>query len=131
MLGGAAVPAQWLAWLLPAGRILFVSYFIAMGLSHLLNYGEHSRVLDRKGMPLPHAATVLTIVTMVGGGALLLTGWHARIGALLLFFIIFPAPFFLHRFWKETDAYMRLSEFAHLMKDLSLAGAALVFFAIS
>jgi hypothetical protein len=43
-----------------------------------------------------------------------------------LFGIIFPAPFFLHHFWKETDAYTRLSEFAHFIKDLSLAGAALL-----
>jgi uncharacterized membrane protein YphA (DoxX/SURF4 family) len=52
--------------------------------------------------------------------------WYTRIGAILLFCIIFPAPFFLHRFWNETDSYTRLSEFAHLMKDLSLAGAALL-----
>lgn len=50
---------------------------------------------------------------------------HGWIGSALLFGIIFPAPFFLHRFWNETDPYMRLSEFAHWMKDLSLAGAAL------
>jgi len=29
--------------------------------------------------------------------------------AALLFGIIFPAPFFLHHFWNETDSYTRLS----------------------
>ncbi len=108
------------------GRILFVSYFIAMGMSHLLNFREHSALLKRKGVPLPRAATLLTVVMMVTGGLFVLFDWHGWIGSALLFGIIFPAPFFLHRFWNETDSYMRLSEFAHMLKDLSLAGAAIL-----
>ena len=119
---------QSLSWLLLLGRVLFVTYFISMGMSHLVHFQEHSALLARKGVPLPRAATILTVVMMVVGGALVLLGWHPGIGAALLFGIIFPAPFFLHRYWNETDSYMRLSEFAHLMKDLSLAGAALILF---
>jgi uncharacterized membrane protein YphA (DoxX/SURF4 family) len=111
-------------WL--AARILFVSYFFAMGTSHMLNFREHSMLLKRKGVPLPRATTALTFVMMVGGSAFVLFDPQGWIGPVMLFAIILPAPFFLHRFWNETDAYMRLSEFAHLMKDLSLAGAALL-----
>ena len=114
--------------LLLLGRIMFVSYFISMGMSHLLRFREHSDLLARKGVPLPRAATMLTVVMMVVGGVLVLVGWHERVGAALLVGIIFPAPFFLHRFWNEKDSYMRLSEFAHMMKDFSLAGAALMLF---
>jgi putative oxidoreductase len=118
--------AQLPAWLPGAGRILFVVYFILMGSSHLLNFREHSALLRRKGVPLPKAATVLTVAMMVGGGVLILFNWHSWFGAALLFGIIFPAPFFLHHFWNERESYSRLSEFAHFIKDLSLAGAALV-----
>jgi putative oxidoreductase len=111
-------------------RILFVSYFIAMGMSHLLNFREHSQLLKRKGVPLPRVATILTVVMMVGGGLMVLFDWHGWAGPALLFGIIFPAPFFLHRFWNETDSYLRLSEFAHMMKDLSLAGAAILLLAV-
>jgi len=113
-------------WLPTAGRILFVIYFILMGSSHLLNFREHSALLNRKGVPLPKAATILTVVMMVGGGILVLFNWHVWIGAALLFGIILPAPFFLHHFWNESESYSRLSEFAHFIKDLSLAGAALL-----
>ena len=118
--------SQSLSWLLLLARILFVSYFIAMGMSHLLRFGEHSALLARKGVPMPRSATMLTVVMMVVGGVLVLVQWHERVGAALLVGIIFPAPFFLHRFWNETDSYMRLSEFAHMMKDFALAGAALM-----
>ena len=113
-------------WLREAGRILFVIYFILMGSSHLLNFTEHSALLKRKGVPLPKAATLLTVVMMVGGGLLVLFNWHRTLGAAMLFGIIFPAPFFLHHFWNETESYSRLSEFAHFIKDLSLTRAAVM-----
>ena len=107
-------------------RILFVSYFISMGSSHLLNFREHARLLERKGVPLPRAATLLTVIMMVGGSLFFLFDPRSWVGCALLFGIIFPAPFFLHKFWREQDSYMRLSEFAHMVKDLSLAGAAIL-----
>jgi len=120
-----------LGYLWMPGRVLFVSYFIAMGFSHLIHFRQHALVLKKKGVPLPRCATLLTIVMMICGGAMVLFAWQTRIGALILFCIIFPAPFFLHRFWKETDSYMHLSEFAHMTKDFALAGAALIVAAVT
>jgi uncharacterized membrane protein YphA (DoxX/SURF4 family) len=105
---------------------MFASYFLAMGMSHLVHFRNHAAFIGGKGVPLARLATVLTILMMLGGGILVLLNWHRSAGAVLLFGIIFPAPFFLHHFWNETDAYARLSEFAHFIKDLSLAGAALL-----
>ena len=113
-------------WLPLVGRILYASYFLAMGMSHLVHFREHSAFIGGKGVPLARSATILTILMMTGGGVLVLFDWHRSIGAIMLFGIIFPAPFFLHHFWKETDSYTRLSEFAHFIKDLSLAGSALL-----
>jgi uncharacterized membrane protein YphA (DoxX/SURF4 family) len=118
-------------WLVETGRIFFVIYFLLMGSSHLLNFREHSALLKRKGVPLPAATTVLTVLMMVGGSVLVLLNWHRAIGAALLAGIIFPAPFFLHHFWNETESYSRLSEYAHFIKDISLAGAALLLMAQS
>ena len=115
-------PPQWIP---EVGRILFIIYFVLMGFSHLLNFKEHAALLRRKRVPLPAAATILTIVMMIGGSFLVLFNWHRTIGAALLGGIIFPAPFFLHHFWNEQESYSRLSEFAHFIKDISLAGAAL------
>lgn len=120
------MPGSLLSWVPPIGRLLFASYFLAMGASHLVHFRTHSAFLRGKGVPLARSATVLTIVMMVSGGALILFNWHTKLDAVLLFGIIFPAPFFLHHFWKESDSYSRLSEFAHFIKDLSLAGAALL-----
>ncbi|MEO8024910.1 MAG: DoxX family membrane protein [Bryobacteraceae bacterium] len=108
------------------GRALFASYFLAMGASHLIHFRTHAAFIQGKGVPLARLATMLTIAMMLAGGLLVLFDWHRAIGAVLLFGIIFPAPFFLHHFWRETEPYAHLSEFAHFIKDLSLAGAALL-----
>lgn len=118
--------SSFLPCLSPIGRFLFASYFLAMGTNHLIHFRTHSAFIGRKGVPLARSATVLTILMMISGGALVLFDWHTKLGAVLLFGIIFPAPFFLHHFWEESDSYVRLSEFAHFIKDLSLAGAALL-----
>ena len=55
-------------WLWVLGRILFVSYFVTMGTSHILKFRDHSAHLARKHVPLPRVVTVLTFVMMVGGG---------------------------------------------------------------
>lgn len=125
------MPGQLPVWLAEAGRILFVIYFLLMGFSHLFNFKVHAALLGRKGVPLPAAATILTVVMMIGGSILVLLNWHVWIGAGLLFGIIFPAPFFLHHFWNEDESYPRLSEFAHFIKDISLAGAALMLLALT
>lgn len=109
-----------------AGRVLFTVYFFVIGFSHLFNFREHATFIGSKGVPWPAAATVATIVMMGGGALLLLLNWHPRAGAALLFGIIFPAPFFLHHWWRHERGLPRLSELAHFTKDLSLAGAALL-----
>jgi uncharacterized membrane protein YphA (DoxX/SURF4 family) len=75
------VPAP--AWILETGRILFTLYFLLMGGSHLLKFTEHAALLRRKGVPLPAAATALTIVMMIGGSVLVLLNWHRAVGAAL------------------------------------------------
>ena len=73
------------------GRVLLSSYFIAMGMSHLIHFRTHAAFIGGKGVPLARAATMLTIVMMLVGGALVLFDWHRWIGGALLFGIIFPA----------------------------------------
>jgi uncharacterized membrane protein YphA (DoxX/SURF4 family) len=97
-----------------------------MGASHAINFNDHALLLKLKGVPASRLTTLLTVAMMLTGGILVLLDWHRQVGAGLLFIIMFLAAFVLHRFWEQTDAYTRLSEFGHMMKDLSLAGAALL-----
>jgi putative oxidoreductase len=82
-------------------------------------------------VPSAKALTALNGVMIVVGGVLVLLGWHRFIGAGLLVIAVLPAPFLLHAFWKETDPVLKTSETLHFLKDLALAGAALLIAAYS
>jgi hypothetical protein len=77
--------SQFPVWLPAAGRVMFASYFLLMGASHLIHFREHSGFLGRKGVPWARAATLLTILMMIGGGLLTMFDWHRSVGAVLLF----------------------------------------------
>ena len=49
---------------------------------------------------------------------------------LLIAIFLIPTAFMMHAFWKETDATAKQNETTGFFKDLALAGAALVFFAL-
>lgn len=78
------------------GRIAFAAFFIPSGIGKLAGYAGTTAYMAAHGVPgwlLP-----LVIVTEIGGGLLLLVGWHTRIAAFLLggFSLIAVLVFWLH-----------------------------------
>ncbi|MGH3451474.1 MAG: DoxX family protein, partial [Haloechinothrix sp.] len=63
------------------------------------------------------------------GALMVLLGIWADLGALLLVLFLVPTAVLMHGFWKETGAEARQMEMIQFMKDMSLAGAALMLFA--
>jgi uncharacterized membrane protein YphA (DoxX/SURF4 family) len=109
-----------------AGRLLFSLVFIMSGLGHLTQTNAMAGYAASKGVPAAKAATIVTGVMIVAGGLLVALGWHRFIGAGLLVIFVLPTAFVMHAFWRETDPMTRAGERAHFLKDLALAGAALL-----
>lgn len=81
-------------------------------------------------MPSPALAVYASGAAMlVAGTSVLLRAW-GDVGSLVLVAFLVPTAFLTHAFWKETDAEAKQHEMVHFNKDLALAGAALVFFAV-
>lgn len=78
------------------GRIAFAAFFVPSGIGKLAGYAGTAAYMAAHGVPgwlLP-----LVIITEIGGGLLLLVGWHTRIAAFLLggFSLIAVLVFWLH-----------------------------------
>ncbi len=109
-----------------AGRILFCMFFIVMGVMHFTKLDDMSAMAASKGVPAPKPVTIVGGLMILVGGLFVLLGWHRFIGAgLIAIFLLFSATF-IHQFWKESDPTVKMSEMTHFMKDLALAGAALL-----
>lgn len=111
------------------GRILFVAIFLGSAVAHLTQTASMAQYAGAKGLPSPVAAVAGSGVLILLGGLSVLLGIWADLGALLVILFLVPTAFLMHRFWTETDAMSRQAEMTQFMKNLSIAGGALIAFA--
>lgn len=111
------------------GRILFSALFLGSAVGHLTQTKAMAGYAASKRVPSPVAAVAGSGVLILLGGLSVLLGVWPDLGALLLIVFLVPTALVMHAFWMERDPMMRQNDQAHFMKDLALAGAALVMFA--
>jgi len=112
------------------GRVLFALIFINSGISHLTKLEAMTGYATYKKVPAAKLSVIVSGVMILIGGLYIALGIYADLGALLIALFLIPAAFLMHAFWKETDATAKQNESIGFFKDLSLAGAALIIFAL-
>lgn len=108
------------------GRVLFSLIFLVSGLTHLVRYGDMVEYATANGVPVPWLLVPFTGLMILAGGASVLLGFYARLGAWLLVLFLIPTALIMHRFWGLEDPGLASVQMAHFMKNLALAGAALL-----
>jgi len=63
-----------------------------------------------------------TIIILLGGGLMILLGWHARLAALALIVFVIPATLYFHSYWTFAPA-QQLNQFHHFVKNFAIVGA--------
>ncbi|MER7830637.1 DoxX family membrane protein [Streptomyces sp. NPDC095602] len=111
------------------GRILFALPFLAFAANHLTKTQYMAGYAQSKGLPAPKPATLLSGVLLLLGGLSILLGVWADLGVLLLLVFLIPTALVMHAFWKEDTPDGRQAEMTHFLKDIGLAGAALMLLA--
>jgi putative oxidoreductase len=101
------------------GRILIGAPFVMSGLGKLAAYGATVGYIAAMGLPLPPLAFVIAVLTELGGGVLLMSGYRARVVSLAMaVFCVVTAIFFHHNF---TDQ----NQMIHFLKNVMMAGGLL------
>ena len=112
------------------GRILFAVVFLSSGVGHFTQTQAMTGYAASKGVPAAKPAVLGGGVVQLVGILMLVLGIWADLGALLLVVFLVPTAFLMHAFWKETDGQAKQLEMVQFLKDMSLAGAALLIFAL-
>ncbi len=112
------------------GRILFALLFINSGISHFTKNSAMTGYAQYKKVPLAKVSVYVSGAMIFLGGLYIALGFYADLGALLIAIFLIPTAFLMHAFWKESDATAKQNESIAFFKDLSLAGAALIIFAL-
>ena len=117
------------------GKVLFSTIFIMSGLNHFMQLAAMSQYAESKGVPAPRVMVPVSgLMILAGGLGILLWGvlpdfWVAIAAWLLIFFLVIAA-LKMHDFWAVQDPQQQQTEMAHFMKNMALAGAALVFYVL-
>jgi putative oxidoreductase len=108
------------------GRILFSVVFLMSAIGHFKQREAMVPYARSQGAPAPELMVPLTGVMLLLGGLSVLLGFYARAGAWLLVVFLIPTSFFMHRFRGVQDKMQAQNQQAHFMKNMGLAGAALM-----
>lgn len=107
------------------GRVLFCAIFLYAAVGHLTRTRMMTGFARIKGVPYPRLATVVGGLLLLAGGLSVLLGVWADLGALLLAVFLVPTAALMHRFWWFVGGE-RSAELTQFLKDIALAGAALM-----
>ena|SRR5688572_16233537 len=112
-----------------AGRILITAIFLISGYHKITGFAGVSGMMAKAGMPMPDVLLAGAIAFEIGGALMVLLGWHAWLGALLLIAFTVPPTLMLHNFW-AVDAAQYQNQFNHFMKNVAIVGALLYIMAV-
>ena len=116
--------------LLIIGRVLFSLIFISSGLSHITKVEAMSGYAQFKKVPAPKLAVIVSGLMILLGGLYVAFGVYADLGGLFLAVFLILTAFMMHNFWTIQDPQAKQGEMINFMKNLALAGAALIIFVV-
>ena len=113
------------------GRILFALVFIASGLGHLAKVDAMTGYAKFKKVPAPKLSVLVSGALLALGGLSIILGVYADLGALVIAILLILMALKMHDFWTQTDAQAKQTETISFLKNISMAGGALIIFAIA
>ncbi|HEX3504798.1 MAG TPA: DoxX family protein [Xanthobacteraceae bacterium] len=101
------------------GRVLIGVPFMMSGLSKLAAYGGTTAMISAAGLPFPPLAFAVAVAVELGGGLLLVLGYHTRSVALAL------AAFALATAVSFHSNFADQNQMIHFLKNVMMAGGLL------
>ena len=107
------------AYLPVLGRLMIAAIFLLSGVGKIFAPGPTQAYIAAAGLPLPFVAYAIALLAEVGGGALLVLGYHTRAVALALAVFTLATAFGFHHNFADQN------QMIHFMKNLAIAGGLL------
>ena len=113
------------------GRVLFAFIFVTSGLNHLAKVDAMAGYAKFKKVPAAKFSVLVSGALMALGGISIILGVYADLGALVIAILLIVMALKMHDFWTQTDAQAKQTEMTSFLKNISMAGGALIMFAIA
>ncbi|MEY3930956.1 MAG: hypothetical protein RLZZ516_2666 [Cyanobacteriota bacterium] len=89
-------------------RVLLCLVFLNAVLGKLMGFGAVAGMIAAKGLPLAPLLLVAAMALMAVGSALVISGWKARLGAVLLLLFLVPTTLIFHSDVADTMQRIQL-----------------------
>ncbi|MDH4225540.1 MAG: DoxX family protein [Deltaproteobacteria bacterium] len=109
------------------GRVLISTIFLLSSIGKIMDWNGSAHYMAAKGVPLVPLFLSIALLLELAGGLMVLTGFRARTGALLLMVFLIPVTVILHNFWAldGMDQYIQRIMF---LKNLAILGGLLMIY---
>lgn len=111
------------------GRIFIAFIFIYEAFDSLLFFENTKSTMHDYGITwYPNFLLSIVIFSLFVGGILVLIGYYANFGAILLLLYYLPMTCIVYSFWNDAVEYQRINSL-HFMRNLALCGGLLILIA--
>jgi putative oxidoreductase len=101
------------------GRVLIGVPFILSGLSKLASHDATVGYISSVGLAFPQLGWLIAMIVEMGGGALLILGYRARLVAAVMALFALATAVFFHRNFADQN------QMIHFLKNVMLVGGLL------
>jgi putative oxidoreductase len=101
------------------GRLMIGLPFAMSGLSKLAAYGATAAMISAAGLPLPPLAFAVAVAVELGGGVLLIAGYHTRFVAIAMAVFSLATAVSFHNDFADQN------QMIHFLKNVMMAGGLL------
>jgi putative oxidoreductase len=109
----------------PAGRALLGTLFFISGVTKVTAFSYVSGWMASSGVPAADLLLAITIAIEVIGGLMLITGFRARLAAIVIALFLVPVTLVFHGFW-SADAANFQNQLTQFLKNLAILGGMLL-----
>ena len=108
-----------------AGRIMLAAIFLLSAIGNKIpHFNQTIDYMNAHVVPYPSISLVGAIAFLIVGSLLIIAGFQARVGAMLLMVFLVLATYYFHDFWTHnSDSPEYQAQMIQFMKNLGLAGA--------
>ena len=111
------------------GRLMVGGFYLYCGINNLVDFAGMTGYATYRAVPLASVAVIMGAILLLVGGASVLLGYRPVLGITALVVFLLPVTMLMHNFWTITDPQMHVIEQGMWMRNMALAGAALLMLA--
>ncbi|MBX7066560.1 MAG: DoxX family protein [Parachlamydiales bacterium] len=111
------------------GRVLISGMFLWAAYEKITNWQKTVTYMKTKNVPQLKIVLPVGVGLKVLGGLMVLLGWHAHLGALLLLIVSIASLIRMHDWWKKQGAEREMEKLFFL-KDLAIIGGLFMILAL-